>query len=321
MNKFSNPYLIRIAYTLSMHYCLYVHVKIFSISIIGNNMKLSPSVSIEQSNTGLEFIKVAGSKCDAKIFLQGGQITEFIPKNKKPLIWVSKNETYQEGASIRGGIPICWPWFGTHKNDGWPAHGIARTSLWQADEVHESDEQITISLKLPMKLVNTEYWPHQSALIVEFVLTDKLQVRLTTTNLSNAAFSYTQALHTYFPTSDIKSTFVDGLQGSQYIEFGEGPFAQGEQVKFARETDMVYTEAGSSQNIHTPEGVINVSRENSSSCVLWNPWIEKSKRLSNFADDEYLTMLCLEAANVLADEVTLEPKQSHTLVTTISWAD
>ncbi|WP_338366039.1 D-hexose-6-phosphate mutarotase [uncultured Pseudoalteromonas sp.] len=283
-------------------------------------MKLSPSVSIEQSETGLEFINVASAKCDAKIFLQGGQITEFIPKNNKPLIWVSKNETFQEGVSIRGGIPICWPWFGNHQNPNWPAHGFARTSLWQADEVHENDEQITISLKLPMKQVNTTYWPHQSALKVEFILTDTLQVRLTTTNLSNAAFSYTQALHTYFPTSDIKNTTVDGLQGAQYIEFGEGPFTQSEHVSFERETDMVYTQAAVQQHIHTPDGIINVSRENSSSCVLWNPWIEKSKRLSNFADDEYLGMVCLEAANVLEDKVTLEPKQSHTLITTISWA-
>ena len=282
-------------------------------------MKLSSSVSIEQSETGLEFIKIASAKCDAKIFLQGGQITEYIPKNNKPLIWVSQDETYQEGASIRGGIPICWPWFGTHANDGWPAHGFARTSVWQADEVHESDEQITVSLKLPMKLVNTTYWPHQSALKVEFVLSDKLQVRLTTTNLGSTPFSFTQALHTYFPTSDITNTHVDGLQGAQYIEFGEGPFVQNDVVSFERETDMVYTQANTIQTINTPEGVINVSRENSSSCVLWNPWIEKSKRLSNFADDEYKTMLCLEAANVLTDKVTLEPKQSHTLITTISW--
>ncbi|HAG40367.1 MAG TPA: D-hexose-6-phosphate mutarotase, partial [Pseudoalteromonas sp.] len=100
----------------------------------------------------------------------------------------------------------------------------------------------------------------------------------------------------------------------------EGPFAQNAPVEFTRETDMVYTQAAKQQHIHTPDGIINVSRENSSSCVLWNPWIEKSKRLSNFADDEYLSMVCLEAANVLEDNVTLEPKQSHTLVTTISWA-
>lgn len=282
-------------------------------------MKLSPSVSIERTESGLEFINVESNLCHGKIFLQGGQITQFVPSGKKPLIWVSSNETFSQGTSIRGGIPICWPWFGTSAKQGWPAHGFARTSLWQADEVHESDEQIYVSLKLPMKQVNTEYWPYPSSLKVEFILSDTLRVKLTTVNLGNEPFSFTQALHSYFPTSDIKNTQVDGLQGASYIEFGEGPFMQDKVVSFDRETDRVYTQASELQRIMTPQGIIEVGRENSSSCVLWNPWIEKSKRLSNFANDEYQNMLCLEAANVLDDAVTLEPGQSHTLVTTIRW--
>lgn len=286
---------------------------------MGRIMKLSPSVSIEQTDTGLEYINVASEFCSAKIFLQGAQLTEFTPIGKKPLIWVSSEEDYQEGKSVRGGIPICWPWFGVNPNPDWPIHGVARTSLWRADEVTEQDEQINVSLTLPMTLVDETYWPHKSKLKVEFVLTTKLEVRLTTTNLSNQTITFTQALHTYFPTPAITETQVDGLQGSQYIEFGEGPFEQNELVGFARETDMVYTQAANMQRIITPDGIIEVGRENSSSCVLWNPWIEKSKRLSNFADDEYHTMLCLEAANVMDDSAVVAPGESHTLTTTIRW--
>lgn len=282
-------------------------------------MKLSPSVSIEQTDTGLEYINVASEFCSAKIFLQGAQLTEFTPIDKKPLIWVSSEEDYQEGKSVRGGIPICWPWFGVNANPDWPIHGVARTSLWRADEVTEQDEQIKVSLTLPMAQVDESYWPHKSKLKVEFVLTTKLEVRLTTTNLSNQTITFTQALHTYFPTPAITETQVDGLQGSQYIEFGEGPFEQNELVGFARETDMVYTQAADTQRIITPDGIIEVGRENSSSCVLWNPWIDKSKRLSNFADDEYHTMLCLEAANVMDDSAVVAPGESHTLTTTIRW--
>lgn len=282
-------------------------------------MKLSPSVSIEQTDTGLEYINVASEFCSAKIFLQGAQLTEFTPIDKKPLIWVSSEEDYQEGKSVRGGIPICWPWFGVNANPDWPIHGVARTSLWRADEVTEQDEQIKVSLTLPMAQVDESYWPHKSKLKVEFVLTTKLEVRLTTTNLSNQTITFTQALHTYFPTPAITETQVDGLQGSQYIEFGEGPFEQNELVGFARETDMVYTQAADTQRIITPDGIIEVGRENSSSCVLWNPWIDKSKRLSNFADDEYHTMLCLEAANVMDDSAVVAPGESHTLATTIRW--
>ncbi|NNG42542.1 D-hexose-6-phosphate mutarotase [Pseudoalteromonas sp. NEC-BIFX-2020_002] len=282
-------------------------------------MKLSPSVSIEQTDSGLEYINVESEFCSAKIFLQGAQLTEFTPSGKKPLIWVSSEEDYQEGKGIRGGIPICWPWFGVNPNPEWPIHGVARTSLWRADEVAEQDDEIKVSLTLPMAQVDETYWPHKSKLKVEFILTSKLEVRLTTTNLSSETITFTQALHTYFPTPSIVDTKVDGLQGSKYIEFDEGPFDQNELVGFARETDMVYTQASETQRIITPDGIIEVGRENSSSCVLWNPWIDKSKRLSNFADDEYHTMLCLEAANVMNDSAVVAPGESHTLATTISW--
>lgn len=282
-------------------------------------MKLSPSVTIEQSETGLEFIKVASEFCDATIFLQGAQITEFTPTGKKPLLWVSQQEDYQEGKGVRGGIPICWPWFGVSQHEGWPAHGVARTGLWRAEQVKEEENSIYISLSLPMNQIDEKYWPHKTKLLVEFVLSTSLEVRLTTTNLDNETLNFTQALHTYFPTPAIEETKVDGLQGSKYIEFGEGPFEQYDLVSFARETDMVYTQAQDTQRIITPDGIIEVSRENSRSCVLWNPWIDKSKRLSNFADDEYHVMLCLEAANVLEDSVELAPGDKHTLATSLRW--
>ena len=282
-------------------------------------MELSASVSIQRTESGLEYLNVDGPRCSAKIFLQGAQLTEFTPVGKGNLIWVSEDEDYLEGKAVRGGIPICWPWFGVHSDPNWPIHGVARKLMWRAEEVNEIDEAIVIKLSLPMTLVDETYWPHKSKLEVEFHLTEQLKVSLTNTNLGDAAFTLTQALHTYFPTPNIEATTVDGLQGSKFIEFGEGPFDQNEVVGFARETDMVYTQAAPVQVIRTPDGNIEVGRESSTSCVLWNPWIEKSKRLSNFRDDEYKTMLCLEAANVMDDAATVEPGQSHTLTTTLRW--
>ncbi|NOU51230.1 D-hexose-6-phosphate mutarotase [Pseudoalteromonas sp. JBTF-M23] len=282
-------------------------------------MELSASVSIQHTDSGLEYINVDSPLCSGKVFLQGAQLSEFTPKGQNSLIWVSADEDYQEGKPIRGGIPICWPWFGIHEKADWPIHGVARKLLWRAEEVNEFSDHIVVRLSLPMRLVDETYWPYNSKLEVEFRFSEQLEVRLTNTNLGDRAFTLSQALHTYFPTPDIKRTTVDGLQGATYIEFNEGPFVQQDVVGFTRETDMVYTQAGVTQTIHTPEGCIEVTRENSSSCVLWNPWIEKSKRLSNFRDDEYHTMLCLEAANVMGDMVTVEPGKSHTLATIIRW--
>ncbi|WP_194868068.1 D-hexose-6-phosphate mutarotase [Pseudoalteromonas sp. PPB1] len=282
-------------------------------------MELSASVKLARTESGLEYFDVNGPQCQAKIYLQGAQITEFIPTGQKNLLWVSQDETYLEGQSIRGGIPICWPWFGVHANPDWPAHGFARKQVWRAERVEEDDAAIRIVLSLPMASIDRTFWPYESSLTVEFVLSEQLEVKLCNTNTGSETFTLTQALHTYFPTPAITQTRVDGLQGANYIEFGEGPFVQNEVVTFGRETDMVYTQASEVQIIETPDGKIEVGREHSSSCVLWNPWIEKSKRLSNFRDDEYHTMLCLEAANVMDDAVTLAPGESHTLTTKISW--
>ncbi|QTL36398.1 D-hexose-6-phosphate mutarotase [Pseudoalteromonas viridis] len=282
-------------------------------------MELSASVKLARTESGLEYFDVNGPLCQAKIYLQGAQIAEFIPAGQKNLLWVSEDETYLEGQSIRGGIPICWPWFGVHAEPDWPAHGFARKQVWRAERVEEDESAIRIVLSLPMASIDRTFWPHESSLTVEFVLSDQLEVKLTNTNTGCETFSLTQALHTYFPTPAIAQTRVEGLQGAKYIEFGEGPFTQDDVVTFARETDMVYTQAPEVQIIDTPNGKIEVGREHSSSCVLWNPWIEKSKRLSNFRDDEYHTMLCLEAANVMDDAVTLAPGESHTLTTKIRW--
>ncbi|MCG7536075.1 D-hexose-6-phosphate mutarotase [Pseudoalteromonas sp. OOF1S-7] len=282
-------------------------------------MELSASVKLARTESGLEYFDVNGPLCQAKIYLQGAQITEFIPAGQKNLLWVSQDETYLEGQSIRGGIPICWPWFGVHAEPDWPAHGFARKQVWRAERIEEDDAVIRIVLSLPMSSIDRTFWPHESSLTVEFVLSEQLEVKLSNTNTGSETFSLTQALHTYFPTPAIEQTRVDGLQGAKYIEFGEGPFTQDEVVTFARETDMVYTQAPEVQIIETPDGKIAVGREHSSSCVLWNPWIDKSKRLSNFRDDEYHTMLCLEAANVMDDAVTLAPGESHTLITKIGW--
>ncbi len=282
-------------------------------------MKLSPSTRIKHTDSGLEFIEVNSFFCSAKIFLQGAQLTEFTPKGEEPLIWVSKDEDYQLGKSIRGGIPICWPWFGVNENEDWPIHGVARTNLWRAEQVNEFNDHIEVSLSLPLSQINPTYWPHKSSLKIVFSLSDKLKVSLINTNLGDVPFSFTQALHSYFPTPAIEQTQVNGLQGARFEEFGKGPFEQDDLVSFSRETDMVYNDAGVKQEIITPKGIIAVSRENSTSCILWNPWIEKAKRLSNFRDDEFHSMLCLEAANVREDAVTLAPGESHTLVTTISW--
>ncbi|WP_428618757.1 D-hexose-6-phosphate mutarotase [Shewanella sp.] len=278
------------------------------------------SVTIKKHPQGLEYVEVDTDLCQARIFMQGAQIERFQPKGQAPLLWVSSADDFQPGSGIRGGIPVCWPWFGMHENPQWPQHGFARTRLWQLDAVQMQDQAVELKFSLTVDDADKQYWPHQSRVELIFNLSDSLSVRLVNTNLGKTPFSLTQALHTYFPIEDIHQLKASGFSGANYIEFGEGPYTQdGDEVRFDRETDRVYSQLGDCQLLHTPNGTIEVRRENSHSAILWNPWIDKSKRLSRFNDKDYLTMVCLEAANVLDDNVTLAPGESHTLATHIRW--
>ncbi len=278
------------------------------------------SVTTKKHANGLEYVDVNTPLCKARIFLQGAQIDFFQPSGKAPLLWVSSADDYQPGAGIRGGIPVCWPWFGMSDTPDWPQHGFARTRIWALESVQMKNQAVELKLTLNISDEDRLYWPHDTRVEMLFTLTDTLTVSLKNTNLATYPVSLTQALHTYFPISDITQLKATGFEGSTYIEFGEGPFKQNsDEVLFDKETDRVYTQLGEQQELHTPEGIIEVSRENSHSAVLWNPWVDKSQRLSRFNSEDYQTMVCLEAANVLEDKLTLAPDETHILTTKIAW--
>ncbi|KFZ36730.1 aldose epimerase [Shewanella mangrovi] len=272
---------------------------------------------------GLEYLQINSERCEARIFLQGAQVEYFAPTAKAPLLWVSSADEYQPGTGgLRGGIPVCWPWFGNHPNKDWPAHGFARNKVWDWIGTQVEDEVVTLKFTLPTSQFERQYWSHDTRVELEVVLSETLSLHLTNINLGSESVTLTQALHSYFPIGDIHQLIASGFSGAQYIEFGEGPYAQdGDTVSFVRETDRVYTSLASVQRLQCPLGTIEVSRNNSTSAVLWNPWIAKSQRLSRFNGDDYLQMVCLEAANVLEDAVTLAAGQSHTLSTSIRWLD
>ncbi|AVI68419.1 D-hexose-6-phosphate mutarotase [Shewanella sp. WE21] len=279
------------------------------------------SVTTKKHANGLDYVEVNTALCQARIFLQGAQIDYFQPVGKPPLLWVSSADDYQPGNGIRGGVPVCWPWFGM-SSEAFPQHGFARTRIWTLGSVEMRNQLVDLRFSLKISEQDKIYWPHNTEVSVLFTLGDTLSISLVNTNLGTEPVTLTQALHSYFPIEDIHQLKAYGFSGSKYIEFAEGPYPQTtDEVLFDRETDRVYTDLGPVQLLHTPQGTIEVSRENSQSAVLWNPWIEKSQRLGRFNPEDYLTMVCLEAANVLEDNVVLAPGETHSLVTHIRWKD
>ena len=270
------------------------------------------------------FIKLANAAATATLSLYGGQVLAFHPRGHEPVLWQSDHCTHEIGKAIRGGIPICWPWFGGHptaKNK--PAHGFARTSCWQVLSTKSIDSVSTqIQLGIKSSKVTKALWPHQFDLGMIVSVGKQLVVKLIVQNTGTEAFTTTGALHSYFNVSDITAVSIHGLDGVSYLDLLD-PEELKEQkgpIRINAEIDRTYVDTTSTCAIKDPgfNREITISKKGSKSTVVWNPWITKAKRMKDFGNDEYLHMVCVETTNAHTDFVTVPANQKHSLQTTIS---
>ena len=292
------------------------------------NTLLSTSVFCAlQKNDELELIEVKHPKCQASLCLQGAHLLSFKPTNQLDYLWLSSTAQYKQGASIRGGIPVCWPWFGVvEKNptevqqhiQSTQAHGFARTLNWQLESLSESVHGVDITLSLEHSEHTLKLWPFKFKLQAHFHFSEQLTVRLETHNLDQKDMAFTQALHSYFPTPDITQTLISGANGSSYVDALDGwqEKQQVGQIQFQQEVDRIYKTGGPFQ-YEVNNQRFELSTNNSQSSIIWNPWVNKSKTLSQFSHEDYQSMFCIESANALDDFVTLNQNQSHCLTMTL----
>ena len=278
----------------------------------------------------LDCLFVQHPRFSAELLLQGAQLISFAPTQQDNWLWLSELAQYQQGQAVRGGIPICWPWFGNAernpeavkalitKPEQAPAHGFVRTQVWKIVEIIEQPETIQIELCTNTKAQIASSF--QLALKAVFELTaTSLKVQLITENTGKNQQSFSQALHSYFPTQDIKATQLLGLDDVCYLDTLANwqEKLQQQAVEFTAETDRIYYPKAAIY-LHTPNYQAKLQSQGSQSAVVWNPWIEKSKTLSQFSAAAYLKMFCVETANAAADFVTLAPGAQHCLDMTLS---
>lgn len=267
---------------------------------------------------GREFLEINHPAVRARISLEGAHILSCTPSGAKPLLWMSPIDPEEPGKPLRGGIPICWPWFAGERPG--PAHGIARTSQWVLTDTTSAPHQLRLMLELPEATIARQLPGERWRLQAEFLLGQTLSVSLISTNLSDKPQVLSQALHTYLPVRSIHSTRLWGLEGASYVDqvTGVASNSQHGAVTFSGEVDRIYYDHRSPIQLENGDDhLLVISRDGSQSVVVWNPWIEKSARLSQFPDDGYLEMVCIEAANAGPDARILEPGESHTLSTEI----
>lgn len=270
---------------------------------------------------GVPVIEITGPDANARIAIQGGQVLEWQPVGQRPVLWVSKAAVYQVGKGVRGGVPVCWPWFGAGEA-GKPAHGFVRTRMWQVRETGQNAQGVFVKLGIADDADTRAIWDHAFDLELIVVAGKTLTMELVTHNTGSTPFTITDALHTYFCAGDIHKTQVSGLDNTPYLDkvLGFDQHMQQGAIVFTGETDRVYlnTKAECIIEDSAYDRKIHIAKSGSDSTVVWNPWTEKEKGFADMATGEYQTMLCVETCNAATDTITVAPAQSHHLIAKIS---
>jgi len=285
---------------------------------ITDQIKLTEHISLSTSN-GLKYLHIAHPKAHASISLFGAHLLDFTPANSEPVIWMSHDAIFNGVKAIRGGVPICWPWFGPAKQSptvqplaqskDYPAHGFARNSHWQLLDSHSNDDNCHIRLQLTDSAESKRLWPHSFKLIAEFIISDTITINLTTQNTGNDSFDYGGALHSYFQISQPDAVLVHGLDKDNQL-----PRELNGSIDIICENPSATITLSDEQL----QRRINIASADNNAMVVWNPWQAGAKAFADMPDDGYQTMFCLEPAIIGKKAVTVSAGASHTLTTTLS---
>jgi glucose-6-phosphate 1-epimerase len=269
---------------------------------------------------GFTYAEINNARAHATISTYSGQVLSYRPKNQQDdLLFVSDKAYYEYGKAIKGGIPVCWPWFGSDPDDqGRPAHGFVRNRQWQTSA---SESLADGSTKIVMSLVDSDetrkIWPHPFRLSIEITVGDSLKLALVTRNSGAESITISQALHTYFRVGDISKVRLLGLDGTEYMDKVDN-YARKTQsgpVIIDAEVDRIYTGVRGELVIDDDSlgRRIRITSSGCSTAVVWNPWIEIAASMGDLDDNDYRKMLCVEAANAGPETIVIIPGDEYRL--------
>ena len=276
-------------------------------------MNLPPSVSQKEIVPGYPVFEIAHATCEARVALHGAHVMSWRPADEEEVLYLSPDAVYKEGKAIRGGIPVCWPWFNAHPaDDSQPAHGLVRGKFWELLEASEDGAGVTLRFGVSEGIWNAE---------VTVRAGEELEVALESRNVTEVPIVVSGALHTYLGVSDISQVRVVKLDGCEYLDtVGERTMRkQKGDVVFEREVDRIYGSSSSVLLVDDLSGrTVLVEKGGSPSTVVWNPWGEKCAALGDMPDDGYQKFCCIEAAIANDRAEIVMPGASHVMMTRIS---
>ena len=271
---------------------------------------------ILEGNGGLTKVRITSPASVGEMYLHGAHVTSWQPAGTEEVFFVSSKSRWQDGIAIRGGVPICFPWFGDNRDDSKaPAHGFVRTKSWQLDAIALTGHAVTVSMSTGSDEGTKQWWPAEFRLLYRATFGIELSLELELHNASTAPLRFEEALHSYYRVGDVRTARLEGLDGVHYLDKTDAyreNVQQGD-VVIAGETDRIY--------LNTPGAVemrdlvlrrrIRVDKENSLTTVVWNPWADKARGMADLGDNGWTQFLCIETSDVLGSAVEVAPGQQH----------
>ncbi len=296
------------------------------IDLLNDRFGIAGTAQVASGNGGLPKVLITTCLATAEMYLHGAQVTSWRPAGSEEVIFLSEHSHWETGRAIRGGIPICFPWFRAKADDPTaPAHGFVRNREWRLDSITgEEDRSVTLSCSTESDASTRRWWPNEFRLVHRISIGKILRLELTATNTGSTPLRFEEALHTYFRVGQVQSARVRGLDGVRYLDNTDGnrEKTQSGDLTIAATIDNAYLNTRGAPELIDPtlHRAIRTDKKNSATTVVWNPWQQGAAALSDLGDDEWQYMTCVEASNILDSAVLLLPGEQHTMCATLSFA-
>ncbi len=271
---------------------------------------------VVDGNGGLPKVQITAPTASGEMYLHGAHVTCWTPVGAEEVLFLSSRAQWQDGLAIRGGIPICFPWFrGKADDPKAPAHGFVRTRSWQLESIARDGDAVVITMFTVNDESTEQWWPGKFRLEHRASFGSELGLQLTVTNTGQTPFRFEEALHTYNRVGDVAKARVTGLDGVRYLDNTDSnrEKTQAGDLLLARQTDSAYMIAAGPAELDDPvlQRRIRLTKEGSQTTVVWNPWSDGAAALSDLGENEWQQMLCVEASNVLGCAIHLAPGEQH----------
>ena len=277
---------------------------------------------VVEGKGGLPMVQVGAPSAAGEMYLHGGHVTSWNQPASRKFFSSRPNSLWADGHAIRGGVPICFPWFGDKADDPHaPAHGFVRTKSWQLESIEQTGDAVTVSMSTASDADTKKWWPADFRLLHRATFGAELVLELVMTNPGSTAARFEEAMHAYHRVGDAARATVSGLDRTAYLDKTDSfrkKVQQGD-VVIDSETDRVYLDTRHPLTLSDPvlHRQIQVTKQNSQTTVVWNPWVQGARKLADLAGDQWKQMLCIETSNVGDFAVELAPGQQHSMTATV----